>query len=173
MEKRFMNIFPLSDGIIFLLCVGGWLIWSVLMGFIAHRLPLKFLEKDTFFTKQLPWAEKKQWYEKVLKIKKWKDILPEGGDFFPGGFRKNSLGGRNYLMMHRFVMETRRAEYVHLIIWLFWLITIIWTPPWAVVINFIFATGFNLPCLLVQRYNRLRLLNVLNKYSQKQDPFLS
>ena len=36
-------------------------------------------------------------------------------------------------------------------------------PPAGVLINLAFATAFNLPCLWVQRYNRLRLQRLLGK----------
>jgi glycosyl-4,4'-diaponeurosporenoate acyltransferase len=53
--------------------------------------------------------------------------------------------------------ETRRAELVHWALWPLWLLTLLWLPAPGVVLNLIFATLFNLPCLLLQRYNRLRL----------------
>ena len=56
-----------------------------------------------------------------------------------------------------------RAELVHLALWLFWTITPLWLPPEGVLINLAFATAFNLPCLWVQRYNRLRLQRLLGK----------
>jgi glycosyl-4,4'-diaponeurosporenoate acyltransferase len=52
---------------------------------------------------------------------------------------------------------------VHLALWLFWTITPLWLPPAVVLINLAFATVFNLPCLWVQRYNRLRLERLLGK----------
>ena len=38
---------------------------------------------------------------------------------------------------------------------------IVTSPPWAVAANLLFATAFNLPCLWLQRYNRLRLVALL------------
>jgi glycosyl-4,4'-diaponeurosporenoate acyltransferase len=132
-----------------------------LIGFVGHRLPLKFLETDTCLTRPRIWGEDRQWYNRVLRIKRWKDRLPEAGDFFPGGFRKTSVGGGDCAVMSRFLAETRRAEYVHIAIWLFWLVTMLWTPDWGVLVNLAVGTAFNLPCLWVQRYNRLRLQHLL------------
>jgi glycosyl-4,4'-diaponeurosporenoate acyltransferase len=156
-----LPIFQLPDGIIFGLCVVGWLIWSVLIGFIGSRLPLKLLETDTWLTQLRFWEQDKHWYEKILRIKLWKDWLPEAGGFFQGGFSKNSIDGGKCAVMSRFLAETRRAEYVHILIWLFWLLSILWTPTWGVLINLLVGTAFNLPCLFVQRYNRLRLQHLL------------
>ena len=154
-------MFQLPDVIVVGLCVIGWAAWSVLMGFIVHRLPLKFLETDTWLTQPRPWGEDRHWYEQVLRIGRWKDRLPEAGNFFPGGFRKRSISGGNCAVMFRFVAETRRAEYVHILIWLFWLVTILWTPGWGVLINLAVGTALNMPCFWVQRYTRLRLQHLL------------
>ena len=155
------SMLKLSDGVIIGLCVVGWAAWSLLIGFVGHRLPLKFLETDTWLTRSRIWGEDRHRYEQVLQIKRWKDWLPEAGDFFPGGFRKSSIGGGRCDTMFRFVAETRRAEYVHIAIWLFWLVTILWTPGWGILLNLALGTVFNLPCLWVQRYNRLRLQHLL------------
>jgi glycosyl-4,4'-diaponeurosporenoate acyltransferase len=156
-----LPLLELSDGVIIGLCAIGWTAWSVLVGFIAHRLPLKLLEMDTWLTRPCIWENDRYWYDRVLQIKHWKDRLPEAGDFFPGGMSKSSMGGRDCAAMSRFSAETRRAEYVHVVIWLFWIVTMLWTPGWGVLLNLGFATAFNLPCWLVQRYNRLRLQNLL------------
>jgi glycosyl-4,4'-diaponeurosporenoate acyltransferase len=70
--------------------------------------------------------------------------------------------------MSRFLAETRRAEYVHTGIWLFWLVTMLWTPGWGVLVNLAVGTAFNLPCLWVQRYNRLRLQHLLTLKGQEK-----
>lgn len=154
-------VLQLPDGAIVGLCAIGWTIWSLLIGFVGHRLPLKLLEADTCLTRPRIWGEDRSWYERVLQIKRWKDRLPEAGGFFPGGFCKSSLGGGNVKVMSRFLAETRRAEYVHIAIWLFWLATMLWTPGGGVLVNLAVGTAFNLPCLWVQRYNRLRLQHLL------------
>ena len=75
--------------------------------------------------------------------------------------RKNSLMRRDAGTLQRLVAETRRAELVHLALWPFWMLTALWLPPLGVWISLGFATAFNLPCLWLQRYNRLRLAPVL------------
>jgi glycosyl-4,4'-diaponeurosporenoate acyltransferase len=59
------------------------------------------------------------------------------------------------------VVETHRAELVHWLLWPAGLLTALWLPPAGVGVNVVFATLFNLPCVLVQRYNRARLRRCL------------
>lgn len=140
-----------------LACALGWLLWSVLIGYGALRLPLSLLERDSWLTRPRPWGESLDPYEHRLRIRRWKGCLPDAGNAFAGGLRKNSLVGRDPGQLRRLIAETRRAELVHLGIWLFWPLTALWLPAWAVLINLAFATAFNLPCIWVQRFNRLRL----------------
>ncbi len=150
-----------SNALAALACALGWLGWSVLIGALAQRLPLTALEGDSWLTGQRPWPESKEFYEQRLGIERWKGLLPDAGDALPGGVRKNSLVSRDPATLQRLVAETRRAELVHLAIWPFWIVTALWLPPVGVLINLTFATLFNLPCLWLQRYNRLRLQPLL------------
>jgi glycosyl-4,4'-diaponeurosporenoate acyltransferase len=145
-----------------LACGLGWLGWSLLIGALANRLPLTALDHDSWLTGPRPWAESAAGYERRLGIRRWKRWLPDAGDSLPGGVRKNSLVRRDRAALQRLVAETRRAELVHLALWPFWLVTALWLPPLGVLINLVFATAFNLPCLWLQRFTRLRLLATLD-----------
>ena len=138
----------------------GWLLWSVLVGAIANRLPAGWLARDHWFWRR-PWQEQARNFEGRLAIRCWKPWLPDAGTALPSGVAKASLVGRDPRDLERLLLETKRAEWVHLVLWLFWLVTPLWLPPAGVLINLGFATLFNLPCLWVQRYNRLRLQQLL------------
>lgn len=164
-------VHPLSPAAVVGSSALGWLGWSLLVGYGGHRLSADWLL--TFTALDGPAAGPAaggRWLER-LGIRRWKDRLPEAGAFFPGGTTKRSLGGggpgRNPADLtqdlQRFLVETRRAELVHLVIWPFWLATALWLPAAAVLVNLAFATAFNLPCLLVQRFNRRRLLRLLKR----------
>ena len=138
----------------------GWLLWSLLVGSLANRLPAAWLEREHWFWRR-PWREQQQGFEKRLAIRRWKPWLPDAGNALPNGVAKASLVRRDRRSLERLVLETQRAELVHLALWLFWIATALWLPPVGVLINLGFATLFNLPCLWVQRYNRLRLQQLL------------
>ncbi len=87
---------------------------------------------------------------------------PEGAQEQPDGPGSEAL--------QRLVEETRRAELVHLALWPFWICTALWLPPAGVLLNLLFATLFNLPCLWLQRYNRLRLEPLLERLRRCRPP---
>ena len=82
-----------------------------------------------------------------------KRLLPDAGPALPGVVAKGCL-----------VRRDRRAELVHWCLWPFWIVTALWLPPAGVLLNLLFASLFNLPCLAVQRYNRLRLQRTLARF---------
>ena len=150
-----------------LACAGGWLGWSVLIGWLAQRLPPAALERDNWLTAPRAWGERPADYERWLQIRRWKHRLPDAGTAFAGGVRKASLVGRDGQALRRLVAETRRAELVHLALWPFWIATALWLPPVGVLLNLLFATAFNLPCLLLQRFNRLRITALLQRMGRQ------
>ena len=158
----------ISHALNVLICATGWVFWCVLIGYVGNRLPLRMLDHDTLLTKPRPWGESTRNYQRYLAIRQWKVWLPDAGHAFPGGLRKKSLVCRNSLALQRLLAETRRAELVHLAIWPFWIVTLLWMPPLGVMLNLFFATAFNLPCLWVQRFNRLRLLKRLQDHATTQ-----
>ena len=150
-----------SDALALLACILGWLLWSVLVGWLAHRLPPQALDHDTWLTGRRHWPESRSGFESRLAIRRWKSLLPDAGTAFPGGVAKNSLVGRDRASLQRLLAEIRRAELVHLALWPFWIVTALWLPPAGVLINLVFATLFNVPCLWLQRYNHRRVERAL------------
>ena len=141
----------------------GWLLWSLLVGSVANCMPAPWLAHAQRLTGACPWPESPQDYERRLGIRRWKRWMPDAGAVLPAGVRKDSLIGRDRAALERLMLETSRAELVHLTLWPFWLLTALWLPQAGVLINLVFATLFNLPCLLLQRYNRLRLQRALRR----------
>jgi glycosyl-4,4'-diaponeurosporenoate acyltransferase len=143
-----------------LLNVVAWPIWSIAVGYWGHRRANASFVSDRWWSRLRPFEGDAEWYQRALRIKAWKDVMPEAGGFFPGGFVKRYVC-RDRGHLERFVIETRRAEWVHWIIFLLWPVFALWNPPWAVMVMLIYATAANLPCIVIQRYNRARLLRVL------------
>ncbi len=100
-------------------------------------------------------------YRQTFCIRKWKHLLPDGSGWIGGAFSKQHLLSHksNYLL--RFALEARRGELAHWCMLLCFPIFYLWNPPWASVIMTIYALAANLPCIIVQRYNRIVILRDL------------
>jgi len=147
--------------------VGGWMAWMLAVGWWANRVPLGRLERDTWVTRPRRFEQDGRWYERTLRIRRWKDRLPEGGAFYAGGFAKRSIRAGDPDVMQRFVAETRRAEYAHWVMFAGFPVFFLWNAWWGDLLILGFAVVVNLPCLLVQRYNRARLSRVIRARGQR------
>jgi glycosyl-4,4'-diaponeurosporenoate acyltransferase len=131
-----------------------WTGWSALVGWWQARRPLRRLDHDGPLLRFRRWETKPR-YE-ALGLRRWRRLLPEAGPLF-GGISKRRLptaseGGRS-----RFLAECRRAERTHWCILAITPVFALWNPAWLTAVMVGFAIIANVPCLVVLRYNRLRL----------------
>lgn len=137
-----------------------WGAWSALVGYVAHRRRADAFIGDGWLYRLRSFERGGALYERA-GIKRWKDRLPEAGALFTGGFSKRSVRTRDRVQLERFVAETRRAEWTHWTIMLVTPVFLVWNWWWVELAMIVYALAANLPCLVVQRYNRARLLRLL------------
>jgi glycosyl-4,4'-diaponeurosporenoate acyltransferase len=146
------------------------LVWGCLsfaIGYIGHRRSIEAFAQEQWWSTPRAFERDGAIYGDAFRIKRWKDRLPELGGLFPGGFAKRSARG-HLAHLERFVIETRRAEWVHWWVFMLWPVFAIWNPGWAVGVMWLYATVSNLPCIIVQRYNRARLLRLLASATRRR-----
>jgi glycosyl-4,4'-diaponeurosporenoate acyltransferase len=133
-----------------------WPTWTVAVGWVAQRTPDVRFAHDDAVTRARPFERHGVVYRENLQIHRWKDRLPEAGAIC-GGFAKRSVSAGDVETLERFILETRRAEHAHWGMAAGALFTTLWNPWWAFGINATVGASSNLPCIAVQRYNRIRL----------------
>jgi glycosyl-4,4'-diaponeurosporenoate acyltransferase len=152
-----------------------WFAASLLVGLLANRLPVAWLERPgdqggsrgaAGRSLALP-APPAGLAPGPPGIRLWKRWIPDAGNALPGGVSKSSLVRRDPHALRRLLLETRRAELVHWLLLPCGLLTALWLPAAAVVLNVGFALAFNLPCLLLQRYNRRRLQRLMSRFARQ------
>ncbi len=137
-----------------------WPAWTALVGYAAQRMPEQRFAEDDLLTRPRGFERDGALYRDALSIDRWKTRLPEAGSAF-GGFAKRTVSGGDPAVMEQFVIETRRAEHAHWAMVSGVAVTMLWNPWWAAPANLAVAAGSNLPCIAVQRYNRMRLVRAL------------
>jgi glycosyl-4,4'-diaponeurosporenoate acyltransferase len=134
-----------------------WLSLSVAVGYVGHRLPARWLARDSALTRLRTFELDGTFWQRRLKVRRWKDRLPDAGAFF-GGVSKKRVRRTG---LARLLVETRRAELVHWALLACGPVFALWNPPVLAATMVCFAVIANVPCLVVQRFNRARLLRVL------------
>ncbi len=138
-----------------------WMVSTMLIGFRAVRWSDDALTDDGFLMRIRTPERSLHFYKHVLHIQRWKDSVPEFGDFFRGGMSKRNLRDGKADTLVRFVLETRRAERCHWRIIAFGPTFFLWSDWWFALINIALVVVINLPFIAIQRYNRIRLERAL------------
>ncbi|MCX7619783.1 MAG: hypothetical protein N2037_02930 [Acidimicrobiales bacterium] len=145
-----------------ILDIAAWTVLGFGIGYWGHRLPPHRLSTDSSLTRLRSWEQNGRLYVR-LGIKRWKDRLPEAGSFFRGGMSKRRLPGHRREDLERFAVETRRAELVHWGLLGSGPVFLLWNPPVLDLAMMGYAIVANLPFIAVQRFNRARVLAILER----------
>lgn len=140
-----------------LLIAGTWVAIHIGSGYIAHHVPLTWFQSDRVLFRTRRFEQQGRLYRRLFKVHRWKDLLPEAGAAFEGGFAKRSLSGIDAAYLERFIAETRRAELTHWLPLLFSLTFFLWNPLEIAIWMPLYAILSNAPFIIVQRSNRPRL----------------
>lgn len=147
-------------------CILYIIVTGVAIFFIGRIFPRKWIHEDKFPFKSFKWEKDGQIYNKI-KVKKWKTRLPDAsliiGKFLPKFLPKKRIEGAKKEKISVLIKESCIAESTHFFsaitglfcakIWKFWgaLFAFIW-----VLWNTLF--------IIIQRYNRPRLITAQNKF---------
>lgn len=149
---------------IILLNIFAWVSIHFVISFLTSRLTAKQLQRLSPLFQPIE-KEAGGGLFRFLMIKKWKKYIPDAGGWFRGGVNKNEIGLTSQQGRIAFLVELNRAELSH---WLQML-----PAPFFFILNngveswvmFLYGILFNLPLILVQRYNRMRIVKIMVQHS--------
>jgi glycosyl-4,4'-diaponeurosporenoate acyltransferase len=134
-----------------------WLVIHVGVSVSVASIRQYSFNSEAWIYRERAWEKDGRIYESIFKVKRWKGLLPDGAAVFRSGFRKKRLLSVDMEYVQRFVVEICRAELTHWIILAFSVVFFIWNPWWVGLIMIAYALVVNMPCVITQRYNRIRL----------------
>ena len=137
----------------------AWTMWSAAAGWWTGRPGWGRPAADGPVLRLRPFERGGGWYETRLHVKRWKDRLPEAGRAF-GGRSKRQLPPGRAAGLRVFLAECRRAERTHWLILAATPVFALWNPPGLFLAMVAFAVAANVPCLMVLRYNRARVVAI-------------
>ena len=130
---------------------------GILSHFVGQALPRAHFDPQKFPYRSADWENGGKVYEK-LGIKHWKDRLPDMSKIMPDMVKKKMSAVKSQ-GMDVLIAETCVAECVHWALILLSLgIFFFWRGAWAVVFWLVYNLLGNLPFIIIQRYNRPRLV---------------
>lgn len=147
-----------------LIDVIAWFLIHMGVSYIMSRQPLSSFNYDSWLYRKRNWEKNGKFYEKLFRLKSWKRRLPDGAAIFKNGFEKKHLKETNKDYFDSFIRETCRAELTHWIVFLFGPLFLIWNLWWVGIVMIVYATIANIPCIVTQRYNRIRLQRIVRLF---------
>jgi glycosyl-4,4'-diaponeurosporenoate acyltransferase len=142
---------------------------SIVNTTVSLILPENLFNPGKWMFRERKWEHGGNVYQKFFNIKKWKDKLPELGDFAKKIFPKKKLPSFNVEYLQKYTAESCRSEMCHWMI----VISVVLFSSWfnEEVENFMFilAVVLNVPYIMIQRFNRPRIINVMQKNAEKAE----
>ena len=141
-------------------------LWHYFILILVTQPEYKFYYRECVQTDIRFFIKKEKKKKKVLMIKKWKDLIPQYVS--KSGFSKKKMLSLKIDYIKKFIAETYRAELDHL--FCCFVIPIIFflnTAKLSIILSTIVIIC-NLPCIIIQRYNRLRLRHLMLKMNNKK-----
>lgn len=154
-----MRILYFSMPVTIVLDILAWLVIQFAISKWVTVLHSNRFNPNGWIFRPRQWERDGKTYE-ALGVKRWKDRLPDAAPWFKGGFAKAALVSRSREYLERFTIETCRGELAH------WLaisaapLFFLWNRPWVGWLMVAYALAGNLPCIIIQRYNRIRLSRI-------------
>jgi glycosyl-4,4'-diaponeurosporenoate acyltransferase len=138
-----------------------WFVIHVGVSLSVAKMRTDSFNPESWLYRERSWERDGRTYQAFLRIKTWKGFLPDGAAVFKSGFRKKHLGKPDMTYIRRFTLETCRAELTHWVIFVFSVVFFIWNDWWIGMIMIGYGFVVNMPCIVTQRYNRIRLKRIL------------
>lgn len=154
-----MRILFFPTPVTIILDILAWLVIQFIISKWVTSLHANWFDPNGWMYRPHQWERGGRIYE-MLGVKRWKDRLPDAAPWFKGGFPKETLASRSRDYLERFVLETCRGELAHWLAMMMGPLFFLWNRPWVGWLMVAYAFAGNIPCIVVQRYNRCRLIRL-------------
>ncbi len=162
-------LFDLSGRQAVLVSSLAWFGVSVAAGWWASRWPAERVSRTGPVTTLRRWEGGGRWWQRHLRVRSWKERVPEAGGLF-GGVAKRKLPSRATEDLELFRRETIRGERVHWLIAASTPLHALWCDPGLFAAMVAFGVVFSAPFIVIQRANRGRLDRLIARRRSSSAP---
>ncbi len=161
-----MPLVTMTPAVLVVVDVLAWAVFHSATGIAVHLAPQPWFTHDTWLTRPRRWERGGRAYER-LGIRRWKDRLPEAGGLLRGGISKRRIPTLADGGLARLAVETRRAEWGHVLCAACGPLFVLWNPWGIAVVMVVYGVAVDAPFAAVQRYNRLRVTRALGRRTSR------
>lgn len=136
-------------------------VFSIVITFLSTKIPEKLCFYKKWLYKERKWEKGGNIYQDIFKVRKWKGRMPELSDFIKSIYPKKYIKEHDIENLLIYLAESCKAELTHVAIILSSLLFHAWNGDFIANVIFIIAFILNVPYIIIQRYNRPRIINIL------------
>jgi glycosyl-4,4'-diaponeurosporenoate acyltransferase len=136
-------------------------LFSIVITLLSNRMPDGLYSSRNWILREREWEKKGEIYQQILKVKLWKKFLPELSDFAKGVFPKKTIKEFSKDYLQKFLFESRKSEVTHWCIIFSAVLFYLWNDFNSASLILAIAAVLNLPYIIIQRYNRPRIMEVV------------
>lgn len=126
---------------------------------LGRLIPHRWIREDQFPFRLHTFEKDGSFYDRI-GIRSWQNKMPDMSKLFPQIIPKKMLEGNSADKILLMIKETCIAELIHQLLGIASLYClVIWEGTGGIVVTLLFVVG-NLPYILIQRYNRPRLIRL-------------
>ena len=163
LRKGMVLMHPLLGSVLYIALLG------ILSQAVGSLLPRRLFHADRFPFHTFSWENEGRIYQR-LKIRRWKDRVPDMSRIMKNMVRKKLPVGSPSSHMDLLVQETCVAELIHEILIVLGLFLLhIWPGIGGWLVYLLYVLLGNLPFIIIQRYNRPRLIRLAAKTRRHED----
>jgi glycosyl-4,4'-diaponeurosporenoate acyltransferase len=148
-----------------------FILYSVGITYFSTKIPASAFTRNQWLFKVRKWERDGQIYQRLLNVKRWKGSLPELSDFIKSVFPKKQIKEYSQKYFQAYFAESCRSELTHWCIILSTFLFLFWCDFKTYALIALIAVILNLPYVIIQRYNRPRIMKII--VSEKRQAFLT
>lgn len=150
-------------------CFWFLIITGVIAFFVGRLLPKKWFCADRFPYRSFRFEQDGRIYDK-LRIRKWQNRVLDMSKILPFMMPAKNLTGDYKKRLPRMLQETCVAELIHALNCFVGLYCLkLYPGVGGVIISILYIILFNLPFILIQRYNRPRLMRLAKRVNPSEN----
>lgn len=161
-----MKIFKLILQENFLESILTFLLFSILITLISEKLPKSIYTTNNWLLRLRSWEKQGRIYQELFHVKAWKKSIPELSDFVKWVFPKKHIREFTNEYLQQYLFESCKSEITHWLIIFSSLLFYLWCESNLATLMFLIAVILNMPYIIIQRYNRPRIMGMVSSASQ-------
>lgn len=145
-----------------------WIALHLIIGYWSTRIPISRFNPDSRLFRTKKWELDGEIYQKLFRIRSWKNFLFSGASFYRDAYEVKHLGNSEIDNLRLWLSESCRSEFCHLLMippgFLFYL----WNSPDVAHLMVAYAVLNNAVPIIAQRYNRPRVRKLIRTMERRK-----